>query len=232
MEVIERALCPTLALNVMMSDLDGQRLQALAPGSPTLAVPNGTDIEFLTPAGDDSVVPGRVVFLGPTYMFPNLDAVEFFLAESWPAVRRQLPTASFHLIGRVTEEHKARFTAHEGVSCQGFVPDIRPHLSEAAVCVVPLRVGGGTRLKILDAWAMGKAVVATTIGCEGLEAQDGENILIRDDPAEFSQAVLQVLGDRTLRARLGRNGRATAESTYSWEVVGEGLRGAYRRLMS
>jgi glycosyltransferase involved in cell wall biosynthesis len=100
----------------------------------------------------------------------------------------------------------------------------------AAAChIAPLRAGGGTRLKILNAWAMGKAVVSTSVGCEGLEAVDGHNILIRDDPREFAQAIQNVLSDPDLRGHLGRRARATAERIYSWDVVGEGMKAAYVR---
>jgi len=95
---------------------------------------------------------------------------------------------------------------------------------------VPLRVGGGTRLKILDAWAMGKAIVSTSVGCEGLAAEDGVNILIRDDPKDFAEAVVSVLKDKTLRERLGAAGRRTVEQKYSWDVIGTGLRHSLEEL--
>ncbi len=104
-------------------------------------------------------------------------------------------------------------------------------LAAARCCVVPIRIGGGTRLKILDAWAMGKAVVSTSIGCEGLDAVDGENILVRDTPDAFAGAVVEVLRDATLRSRLERNARRTAIETYSWGVVGLRLRAAYNGLL-
>jgi len=121
------------------------------------------------------------------------------------------------------ESDRVRYGNHPGVSCLGHVPDIRPHVAEACCCVVPIRVGGGTRLKILDAWAMGKPVVSTSIGCEGLSAIEGENILIRDTPISFADAVLKVLSDSKLRSQLGENGRRTAEQLYSWDVVGRDM---------
>jgi len=101
---------------------------------------------------------------------------------------------------------------------------------DAACYIVPLRVGGGTRLKILDAWAMGKAVVSTSVGCEGLAAEDGQNILIRDDPDGFAHAVRAVLHDGALRQRLGIEGRSTVERLYSWEGIGESMLPLYRSL--
>lgn len=229
-EAMARAVCPQLALNVMMSTVDAQRLLALAPGAATTVVPNGTDTEYFQPNGVMSV-DGRVVFVGPTYGFPNRDAVEWLLRDIWPSVRATNRWASLQLIGRNPPADRARYVAEPGVTVLGEVVDIRPPLAEARCCVVPIRVGGGTRLKILDAWAMGKAVISTSIGCEGLDAVDGENILIRDAPDAFADAVLQVLSDERLRTHLERNARHTAVTTYSWNVVGQTIRSAYDDLL-
>ncbi len=227
---LERELCPRLAVNVMMSDLDAGRLQRVAPGAVTVVVPNGTDTEFLHPNGGSSA-PGRVVFVGPTYSHPNRDAVEFFLQETWPGIRAVDPATSLQLVGRSAPTDQARYDAAPGVQVLGQVPDIRPALTQARCVVVPIRIGGGTRIKILDAWALGKAVVSTSIGCEGLDAVDGENILIRDTPATFARAVLDVLHDAPLRARLERNARCTALEKYSWTLVGRTIRSAYAELL-
>src|SRR5205814_1766721 len=129
------------------------------------------------------------------YSHPNRDAVEFLLQDIWPRIRTIEAPATLHLIGRNADADRARYAAAPGVSPLGYVADIRPVLAEARCCVVPIRIGGGTRLKILDAWAMGKAVVSTSVGCEGLDAVDGENILVRDTPDAFTDAVVEVLHD-------------------------------------
>jgi glycosyltransferase involved in cell wall biosynthesis len=227
---VERRLCPRVALNVMVSAVDERSLRAIAPGAATVVVPNGTDTDYFQPS-DNAPVGGRVVFVGPTYSFPNRDAVEFLLQEIWPGVRTAHRGASLQVIGRNAAADQARYAAEADVSPLGHLPDIRPALAEANCCVVPIRIGGGTRLKILDAWAMGKAVVSTSIGCEGLDAVDGENILVRDAPAAFADAVAEVLRDSALRARLERNARRTAIETYSWNVVGRHLRSAYDTLL-
>ena len=117
----------------------------------------------------------------------------------------------------------AGYAEQFGIDVTGYLDDVRPHMRDAACHIVPLRAGGGTRLKILNSWAMGKPVVSTAIGCEGLDAIDGENILIRDDPKAFAKAVLTVLEDTALARRIGDAGRATAERQYSWDVIGRGL---------
>jgi glycosyltransferase involved in cell wall biosynthesis len=158
--------------------------------------------------------------------------VEFLLGEIWPRIRAAEGAASLQLIGRNAAGDQARYAAESGVTPLGHVADVRPALAEASCCVVPIRVGGGTRLKILDAWAMGKAVVSTSLGCEGLDAVDGENILIRDTADAIAEGVAQVLGDAQLRTRLERNARRTALATYSWRIVGAHMRSAYNELLA
>ena len=230
LERLERELCPRFAVNVMMSDVDAGKLQALAPGAATIVVPNGTDTDYFQPDGAEPLA-GRVAFVGPTSSHPNRDAVEFLLSEIWPRIRAGDESASLQLFGRSTPADQARYNHEPGVNAVGHIPDMRPALAEAACCVVPIRVGGGTRLKILDAWAMGKAVVSTTIGCEGLDVVEGGNILVRDTPAEFADAVLRILHDVELRRHLETNGRRTAVETYSWTRVGQRIRSAYDQLI-
>lgn len=232
MERSMRATCPTFDLNVMMSELDAVRLDEIAPKSKLYVAPNGVDAEYFRPMADVPLIPGRVVFLGPTYQFANRDAVEFLVDDIFPRVRTHCPTASLRLIGRNADADRQRWEGEPGVTCAGQVEDVRPFLAEASCVVVPIRVGGGTRLKILDAWAMGKAVVSTAAGCEGLRAVDGENIIIRDTPHAFAEAVCTVMGDRQLRERLGSNARETVGAMYAWSRIGAGLRGAYHGLMA
>ena len=133
-------------------------------------------------------------------------------------------------IGRASAEQQQRYQEQYGVNLTGYVDDVRPLMAQAACHIVPLRVGGGTRLKILNAWAMGKAVVSTSVGCEGLEVKEGGNILIRDDPKAFADAVRQVVADPMLRWRLGKQGRHTVEQRYGWDVIGRRMIDTYREL--
>ena len=231
-EQVERHAAVRFRLNLMMSELDAERLRRLAPQARTIVLPNGVDTTFFVPEASRPAVPGRVVFLGPTYVFPNRDGMDYLLDDIWPHIRSAYPSATLRLIGQTAAADRLRYEQVPGIVCLGFVPDIRPHMTEACCCVVPLRVGGGTRLKILDAWAMGKAVVSTSLGCEGLNAVDGENILVRDDPKAFARAVADVLADPGLRRNLEVNARKTAEQRYGWDRIGERLRTAYRQLMA
>ncbi len=226
MRAEEARWCPRVALNVVCSTEDQVVLQQIAPTARTAVVPNGVDVAEFTPDHQ----PGEgVVFVGGMTWFPNKDCLEFFAESILPELAKSgaLPTVNW--VGRAlpgaTEHYAAR-----GVTLTGYVDSIVPWVQKAACFVVPLRVGGGTRLKILSAWAMGKAIVSTSIGCEGLEARDGWNILIRDDPRSFAEAVRHVLNDEALRDSLGRNARKTAEEIYSWELIGTNMHRDYASL--
>jgi len=224
MEREERRWSRRVALNLAVSDADAAELRALVPNARFEMIPNGVDVDTFVP----SRVPPEdgIVFVGGMSWFPNADALEFFDEEILPLVRARGEKVKVTWVGRAKPEIIAHY-ATRGIQLTGHVDDIRPYVAKAACYVVPLRIGGGTRLKILDAWALGKAVVSTSVGCEGLEAVDGQNILIRDDPAEFAAAVWSVLRDAGLRTALERNARITAEERYSWNVIGETMRRLY-----
>ena len=220
----ERRWCPLAAVNLAVSDADKADFQRLVPGARFEVIPNGVDVDAFVPSAGG--VKDGIVFVGGMSWFPNADALEFFDEEILPLVRARDEHVKVAWVGRAKPDVIARY-ATRGVELTGHVDDIRPYVGGAACYVVPLRIGGGTRLKILDAWAMGKAVVSTSVGCEGLDAVDGQNILIRDDPAAFAAAVTMVLRDSGLRGSLERNARATAEQKYSWNVIGETMRRVY-----
>jgi glycosyltransferase involved in cell wall biosynthesis len=154
--------------------------------------------------------------------------VLYFCAEILPRIRAEEPEATLAVVGR-NPPRQVRRLAH-GVLVTGTVPDVRPWMRQAAVFVVPLRVGSGTRLKILEAMATGCAVVSTTLGCEGLEVVPERDILIGDTPEVFAQQVVRCLRDSDLRARLGVQGRALVQQHYRWETIGDDLAVFYREL--
>jgi glycosyltransferase involved in cell wall biosynthesis len=219
MEREERTWCPRVALNVAVSDADRSELERLAPGSKFAVVPNGVDVHAFTPGAPAD---RGIVFVGGMTWFPNKDALQHFARDILPVLRAGGCRDDVTWVGRALPGATEAYAA-QGITLTGYVDDIRPYVQQAACYIVPLRVGGGTRLKILDAWAMGKAVVSTSVGCEGLDARDGWNILIRDDPRDFAEAVRRVLGGGELRSSLGANARATAERIYSWDVIGESM---------
>lgn len=228
LEAEERRWLGRVALNVAVSEDDARTLARLVPEGRYATLPNGVDTEYFQPGHQPE---SGIAFVGGTSWFPNKDAIEWFAAEILPELRRLEPEAPIHWIGRATEEEITRLGGYMGLHLTGYVDDIRPLVARAACFIVPLRVGGGTRLKILDAWAMGKAVVSTAVGCEGLAAVDRENILIANDPATFAARVHEVLRDECLRRRLGTAARRTVEERYSWTVVGESMRRLYLSLL-
>jgi polysaccharide biosynthesis protein PslH len=221
--VDEQTWAPRFALNVTVSAEDAEVLRSIAPGAPVMVVPNGVDTEAFRPMARD--VEG-IVFVGGHGWFPNRNGMEYFSQSILPLIRRHADVP-VTWVGRAPEAIQKEYEAQHGVRLTGYVDDVRPYLAQAACVVVPLRVGGGTRLKILDALAMGKAVVSTSIGCAGLAVQDGHNILVRDDPEAFAAAVRDVLRDPMLRHRLGVAGRTLVETMYDWRIVGSPLRDAY-----
>jgi polysaccharide biosynthesis protein PslH len=214
------------------SAADQRRLAADAPSVTTVVIPNAADVERLQPRPTDPAPDGRtVLFFGLLSTVPNVDGVSFFLREIWPRVAEARKDARFAIVGA---DAPPAITAQAGprVTIVGAVDDLRPHLSAAAVVIVPLRLGSGTRLKIVEAWAMARPVVSTALGAEGLEAAAGRHLLIADDPAEFARAVVRVLDEPALAGELGREGRALAEERYSWRGASRALEGFFRRLLA
>lgn len=213
-------------VNLVVSRSDEAILSTRVPGVRTALVPNGVDIEYFTPSSDDEIP--TLIYTGGMNMFANRDAVMCFLRETWPLIAEREPAVRFFAVGQDPPKELVDFSVRDPrVVVTGYVTDIRPLVRQASVYVVPLRVGGGTRLKVLDALAMGKAMVSTSIGCEGIEVQPGEHLIVADTPADFANETLALLADKPRRLRLGRAGRSLVERRYSWRTVGGQLLGAY-----
>lgn len=181
------------------------------------AVPTGVDVDYFEPDGSGTGEEDHLVFVGSLDWLPNVDAVEWLLAEIWPRVRGNRPAASLQIVGRRPAQRIRRAVQEAaGVSLHPDVPDVRPYLREAAAVVVPLRVGGGTRLKIFEALAAGKAVVTTPVGAEGLPVADGEHLLLAGDAGSFADRVVELLASPETRRTLGRSGRRLVEERFSW----------------
>jgi len=224
----ERRWCGRVDLNLTVSDEDRDSLKGIVGGGRFEVTPNGVDTTAFTPdySGDEGIV-----FVGGHTWFPNRDGMEYFAEEILPLIRSHRPDVPVRWVGRASDTEVRRYRDNYGIEMTGYVDDIQPFVRRAACFIVPLRVGGGTRLKILDAWAMGKAVVSTSQGCEGLDARDADNILIRDAPEDFAGSVLQLLEDADLRRRLGQVGRKTVEETYDWDVVGSAMIRRFEELL-
>ena len=232
LESFETRTCRAAKEIVAVSDVDADHIRTLAPNTPVTVVPNGVDTEFFTPT-NGAAHASSMVYVGGLSWFPNFDAIDFFTKEILHRVTRVKPDANLTVIGQVPSQRMLEPWQNEPrVRFTGLVDDIRPIVAAAGIYIVPLRIGGGTRLKILDAMAMGKAVVTTSIGCEGLQVTPGKDVLIADGAEAFSDAVIRVMSDSKLAAQLGANGRVCVEQNYRWVAIAKRMETVYARAVN
>ncbi len=223
----QRRVAGRVALHVAVSALDAERLREFDPQVPAAVVDNGVDVEYFRPGASGRPEEGGLLFTGLLNCYPNRDAVTYFLTEIWPALAAESPRRvtiagrepGADLLALAAGDPRVRIIAN--------VPDVRPLFDAASIFVCPLRVGGGTRLKVLDALAMGKPLVATGLSVEGLDVVDGEHYLRADTPADFAAQICRLEADVALRRRLAQAGRARVVERYGWERIGEKLGRAY-----
>ncbi|HGE72140.1 TPA: glycosyltransferase, partial [Candidatus Poribacteria bacterium] len=189
---------------------------------------NGVDTDYFKPM-DMKEDESQIVFVGSMDWQPNEDAVLYFCDQIFPLIKSDIPNVKFYIVGSNPTERVLKLKNIDGVIVTGLVDDVRSYMSQSAVFVVPLRIGGGTRLKILQALAMKKAVVSTSIGCEGLGLKHNEHLLISDDPIEFAKSVTLLIKDRELRYGLGEKGRKLVEDQYDWKAISMKLDALYRK---
>lgn len=185
-------------------------------------VSNGVDIPDACERYDP--LPGSLVFNGSLAYAPNRDAMQYFLAEIFPTIRREYTQARLRITGRLDGTVTDWVPQDGAVELTGYLDDVRPVVGQSWACVVPLRAGAGTRLKILEAMALGTPVITTSKGAEGLEADAGTHLLIADTPGQFAEETLRVLTDPALRDRLSGKARYLVAECYDWERIGQGLR--------
>jgi sugar transferase (PEP-CTERM/EpsH1 system associated) len=231
LEAYEARCCQRVSRVTAVSEHDAQGLAQLSGRKDVEVIPNGVDTDYFaisSPQPD----PFNLVFVGGFTWFPNQDAIQYFCSDILPLIRAEIPEVTVTIIGKQPDNAIVRaIAAEQGVHLTGLVDDIRPHVARAAAYIVPLRIGGGTRLKILDALSMSKAIVSTSIGCEGLAVQHGHNILIGDGPRDFAQQVVAVLRDPDLARRVGAQGRELAVGRYDWRAIGAQMLRLYEGLV-
>jgi polysaccharide biosynthesis protein PslH len=202
---------------IAVSDNDREQLLAMDPSCEIAVIPTGVDTKKFPVAPASSATPPRIVFTGSMDWEPNMDAVEYFCGQIWPRILTQCPDAVFQIVGRNPFARVERL-ASPSVEVTGTVPSVIDYLRDATVVVVPLRIGGGTRLKIYEAMAMGKALVSTSIGAEGLTFQNGRDLMLADDAASFADAILLLLRDAEVRRRFEQAATQLA-AQFDWAVV-------------
>ncbi len=222
--------CRHANLVLMTSERERILLQHSLPKTAIAVVPNGVDVEMFRSDGYTQEKSHQIIFTGTMDYYPNTEAVLFFAQCCWPLIRAQVPDATWLIVGKKPSAEVQRLAELPGVTVTGQVPDVRPYLASSAVAIAPLRIGSGTRLKILEALAMQKAVVSTSIGCEGLALVPGKHLLVEDQPEMLAHAVVTLLQDVEKRQALGEAGRLLVEAQYSWEWCGTQLLAALEQI--
>jgi O-antigen biosynthesis protein len=226
----EAKLAQNLDAIVCMTDADARQLRKFCNSTPIHVINTGVDLEYFSPPASPATKP-RLVFVGAFQHEPNVDAMIYFCRQILPLVRKEIPETELVIVGSNPTPAVVSLGEIPRVQVTGFVPDIRPYMASSAVYVVPLRLGVGIRGKILEAWAMGMPVVASSVACAGLDYEDGRNLLRADSESLFTDHVVALLKGPELRARLGSEGRKTAEAHYSWQSSAAKLDTLYRHRM-
>lgn len=222
----ERAAVRKFQHVIAVSENDRALMTKWVDGDRVTVVPTGVDLAQYRPAPNPLDISAPLVtFVGAMDWEPNVDGVEYFCAEVWPAIKAEVPQARLRIVGRNPDRRVQKWASNSinndnSIEVTGRVPSVVEHLRQSAVIIVPLRIGGGTRLKIYEAMATGKAVVSTTIGAEGLDVDHGHDIMLADDPRSFAQAVIMLLRDPELRRRY-ENAAAETAARYDWPAIGE-----------
>lgn len=212
----ERHVASQCAACLVVSQHEADAARALLGVQRVHIVPNGVDTRWFAP-GENVTTPGQLLFTGQMSYAPNVEAVGYFVREILPKIRSEIPETCLHIVGN-KPVREVQALAGSNVVVHGFVPDTRPFHRQAEVVVVPLLHGGGTRLKILEAAASGKAIVTTSFGVEGLALEHGQDLIVADSPDDFARAVVAILRDPSLRNRLGQRARE-ASPAYDWHTI-------------
>jgi glycosyltransferase involved in cell wall biosynthesis len=227
LEKYERKVCPLFSVNITCSPLDSERLSNVCSGLHIMEIPNGVDANYFKPLQLD-VVPYSLIFAGGLNWYPNLSAMEFFVYEVWPLLKEECGNAVLDIVGQDPPQELLDLSKSDpSLRIHGFVDDVRPYISKAAVYVCPISYSGGTKLKILDALAMEKAIVANPVSCEGIDVENGKSVLFATKPKEYVECIVKLFKSDDLRVSMGKQGRQLINNSYSYENIGKRLSGLY-----
>jgi glycosyltransferase involved in cell wall biosynthesis len=222
-QTYEKQTAGDFALHITCSDLDSQRLRKIAPAATVVTIPNGVDLEYFRATGADASR-RSIVFVGSLNWYPNISAVEFLLREIWPQLQQAFPDLTLDIVGSAPPRALVDLaSAFRGVTVHGFVDDVRPLMDAATLYVCPIRDGGGTKLKLLDAFAMQKCVIAHPVACEGIGVTPGRDVELADSAQSFVAAIARLLEQPERRRQIGRAARELVEQRYAFEGIGNRL---------
>lgn len=230
----ERNVCRYADHVLAVSEADAAAIEQLLPDLDVTVIPNGIDTQAYCPRqGRQQVSEVRpmLVFTGTMDFRPNVDAVLWFAQRVLPRIRAEFPQVRFSVVGQRPHRRLDPLRDNSAVTLTGWVEEVQPYIAQATVYVAPLRVGGGTRLKLLEAMAMGRPVVATRLGAEGYPVTDGQQLMLADTPDEFAGAVISLLQSPERRVALGESARSFVERRYDWRVIVPRVEGVYSGLL-
>jgi len=213
----EKIMCERMEHCIVVSEVDRETLASMIPGLKVTVIPNGTDTDYFV--NNETIEKHLIVFVGNLTWFPNIDGIRYFIKRIFPIVLNAIPDIKFYIVGKNSPKYRIPRRYESYIHQTGVVSDIRPFVSRASVYIVPLRIGGGTRLKVLDAMAMKKAIVSTSVGCEGIEVMPGRDIVIEDNPVGFANHVVNLIKNPNLAGSLGENARNLVEKRYNWDII-------------
>ncbi len=230
LEVYEKQVCPQFDINLTCSELDSQRFEQISPQSNFVEIPNGVDTEFFKPA--DTKDRGQtLIFIGTLDWYPNTRAVRYIANEIWPKLKPLRPDLTIKIIGAGAPDDLLELDRQDKqFNMLGFVDDLKPYMDDAAIYVCPIDDGGGTKLKLLDAFASGKAVIAHKVACEGLRVEDGEQVLLANDADSYVEKIIALLDDDDRREQLELKARQHVEAHFSYESIGQQLSEQFTQL--
>ncbi|MFN7944713.1 MAG: glycosyltransferase [Blastocatellia bacterium] len=220
MKRFEHAACQRFDQIIAVSQADADRLRHDYEIDRVAAVPTGVDTDFFRPRPEVATEPHHLVFTGSMDWLPNEDGINWFIEQIWPQLRQQIPQIRLTVVGRNPSRRLLALNqTGSGINVTGTVDDVRPYLARAAAAIVPLRIGGGTRLKIYEAMAMSKPVISTTVGAEGLPLRDGRELLIADEPSAFAAVICRLVKEPSKAREIGAAGASFVSSSGSWQAV-------------
>jgi polysaccharide biosynthesis protein PslH len=220
MQKFERQACQKMDRVIAVSEADSEMMERDYGVAKVYDIPTGVDVDFFKPNSTVTPRPNSLVFTGSMDWLPNEDAINYFTQQILPLIKTSVPDVNITVVGRNPSRKLQELGQRESsITVTGRVDDVRPYMEVAAAYVVPLRIGGGTRLKIYEALAMEKPTISTTVGAEGLNIDNGEDILLADTPSDFATAVVRVLQEPAFAQQLGSKGAQTVRARYSWNKV-------------
>ncbi len=226
----EARIAPSFAAHITCSDLDSARLRAIAPQADIVTIPNGVDVEYFQPT-ETTQARQSLIFVGSMNWYPNISAVKFLLSQVWPALKKAVPDLRLDIVGSAPPQSiRDMAAAMADVTVHGFVDDVRPLLGAATLYVCPISDGGGTKLKLLDAFAMQKCVVAHPLACEGIDVTPGRHVEFAESAGAFVESIRRLLRQPQAREEMGRAARQLVVERYSFAEIGRRLSDLFESL--